>query len=171
MSKDISIKDKLVNYLKNLDYYVAVVCMLFVAVFCFVNVITRYFFGKTSAALDELNMIVFIWFLYASITYCVRLDRHIRVEVLGLYMSKRKSAILKTIADSIWFVFSIYITYAAFKLVKFNLLYIARTPMLEIPMFIVYLILLLSFALMSLLLLKNIINRIKEIKTLGERDI
>ena len=143
-------KNKFINYLKNLDYYVAVVCMLFVTVFCFVNVITRYVFGKTSATLDEFNMIVFIWFLYASITYCVRLDRHIRVEVLDMYMSQRKNTILKIIADSIWLVFSVYLTYAAFKLIKFNMIYVARTPMLEIPMFIVYMILLFSFALMSI---------------------
>ena len=88
-----------------------------------------------------------------------------------MYMSQRKNTILKIIADSIWLVFSVYLTYAAFKLIKFNMIYVARTPMLEIPMFIVYMILLFSFALMSIFLLRNIVNRIKVFVSLGEKDM
>ena len=45
---------------KKLDYYLAVVCMLFVTIYCFINVICRLTIERTSASLDELNIIIFI---------------------------------------------------------------------------------------------------------------
>lgn len=141
---------------RNLDYYIAVVCMLLVTVYCVGNVVFRFFIGKTSAALDELNIIIFIWFLYAAIAYCVRTDKHIRIEILDLYVSKKTSALLKIISDVIWLAFSGYITYAGLQLIQFNLKYVAKTSILEIPVFVTYSIVFLSFLAMTIFLMRNI---------------
>lgn len=159
--------------LKNLDYYLAVVCMMFVTIYCFINVICRFFIGKTSASLDELNIIVFIWFLYAAITYCVRLDKHIRIEIFDLYISEKANLALKIIADSIWIVFSAFITNAGFQLIQFNMKYAAKTSILEIPIYLTYSVIFISFAAMTLFLLKNIYAKIQRLrmllKTEGEK--
>lgn len=156
--------------LKNLDYYLAVVCMMFVTIYCFINVICRFFFGKTSAALDELNIIIFVWFLYAAITYCVRLDKHIRIEILDLYISEKANAFLKVISDTIWLIFSAYIAYAGFQLINFNLKYVAKTSILEIPMYIVYSIVFISFIAMTIFLLSNLCIKIKRLQILLKNE-
>ncbi|WP_297847708.1 TRAP transporter small permease [uncultured Desulfovibrio sp.] len=154
------------DVLRNLDYYIAAVCMLLVTTYCFINVISRFLIGKTSAELDELNIIVFIWFLYASITYCVRMDKHIRVEFLDSYISEKSKTILRIIADTVWIVFSIYITYAGLQLILFNTKFIARTSMLQIPVFITYSIIFISFFAMSVFLARNIYSNFKHLQQL-----
>lgn len=152
------------DILKNLDYYLAVVSMLFVAVYCFANVVGRFVIGKTSAAMDELNIIVFIWFLYASITYCVRTDKHIRIEFLDMYLSEKAKLMLKIVADGIWLIFSCYLAYAGLQLIIFNTKFVLRTSILEIPVFITYSIIFISFSAMSCSLLWNIICRVRKLR-------
>ena len=152
--------------LRNLDYYLAAVCMMFVTIYCFVNVICRFFVGKTSAGLDELNIIVFIWFLYASIAYCVRLDKHIRIEILDLYVSEKVSACIKITSDAILFVFSAYIAYAGLQLIQFNLKYVAKTSILEIPVFLIYSIVFMSFTVMTVFFMKNLYAKVKRLQTM-----
>lgn len=151
----------------NLDYYIAVICLLFVTLYCFINVVCRFLIGKTSASMDELNIIVFVWFLYASITYCVRKDKHIRIEFLDLYLSKKNSIIIKIIADIIWTFFSGFIAYAGFNLIIFNLKFKARTSMLQIPNYILYSVILISFIAMTIFLIRNLWNKIKNLKSLS----
>lgn len=152
------------DILKNLDYYIAVVSMLFVAVYSVANVVCRFILGKTSAAMDELNIIIFIWFLYAAVTYCVRIDKHIRIEVLDMYLSEKPKVMLKIIADSIWLVFSIYIAYAGLELIMFNTKFMMRTSILGIPVFITYSIIFISFAVMSCSLVWNIVCRSRQLR-------
>ena len=140
--------------------------MLIVTAYCFINVISRFIFGKTSAELDELNIIIFIWFLYASITYCVRIDKHIRVEFLDAYISEKWKTILRIVADTVWVVFSLYITYAGIQLIIFNTKFIARTSMLQIPVFIIYSIIFISFLAMSVFLARNIYASFKHLRQL-----
>lgn len=156
--------------LKNLDYYLAAACMMFVTMYCFINVICRFFIGKTSAALDELNIIIFVWFLYAAITYCVRIDKHIRIEILDLYLSDKANAFLKVIADFIWLIFSAYIAYAGFQLIQFNMKYVAKTSILEIPVSIIYSIIFLSFAVMTVFLISNLCVKIKRLQALLKNE-
>lgn len=152
------------DILKNLDYYLAVVSMLFVAGYCFANVVCRFVIGKTSAAMDELNIIVFIWFLYASITYCVRTDKHIRIEFLDMYLSEKAKLMLKIVADGIWLIFSCYLAYAGLQLIIFNTKFVLRTSILEIPVFITYSIIFISFTAMSCSLLWNIVCRVRQLR-------
>ncbi len=154
--------------IKNLDYYLAVVCMMFVTIYCFVNVICRFIIGKTSAAFDELNIIVFIWFLYAAIAYCVRLDKHIRIEVLDMYIPEKAQAVLKVMADAVWLIFSAYIAYGGFLLIQFNLKYAAKTSILEIPVSIVYSIVFLSFTVMTVFLICNIRMKVKYLQAVSQ---
>lgn len=142
--------------LQNLDYYIAVACLLFVTVYCFLNVVCRFIIGKTSASLDELNMMVFVWFLYAAITYCVRIGRHIRIEFLTLYLSKKGQILIRLIGDFIWMLFSGYIAYAGLRLIMFNTKFLARSSMLKIPNYIVYSVIFLSFAAMTIFLMRHL---------------
>ena len=151
---------------KNLDYYLAVVCMLFVTIYCFINVACRFFIGKTSASLDELNIIVFVWFLYAAIAYCVRIDKHIRIEFLDIYLSDKYQSILKILADTIWIIFSAYLAYGGLQLIVFNTKYMAKTSMLQIPVFAIYSVIFISFAAMTVFLIRNIFTKIKNLRSI-----
>lgn len=152
--------------LKNLDYYISVVCLLFVTIYCFITVICRYFIGKTSASLDELNIIVFVWFLYASIAYCVRLDKHIRIEFLDMYLSDKSKIILKIAADTVWLIFSTYIAYSGMQLIHFNTIYVAKTSMLQIPLFVIYSSIFISFAAITVFLFHNLFTKINNLRSL-----
>ena len=152
---------------KKLDYYLAVVCMLFVTIYCFINVICRLTIERTSASLDELNIIIFIWFLYASIAYCVRIDKHIRIEFLDGYLSKKASQCLKICADVICLDFSAYIAYAGLQLVVFNTKFMARTSILQIPVFIIYSIIFWAFLTVTVFLVKNIFTKLQALRSVS----
>ncbi len=94
------------------------------------------------------------------------MDKHIRVEFLDSYISEKSKTILRIIADTVWIVFSIYITYAGLQLILFNTKFIARTSMLQIPVFITYSIIFISFFAMSVFLARNIYSNFKHLQQL-----
>ena len=66
---------------RDLDLYLSAAAFLFVSCVMFLLVITRYLYSLSLPALEEFTMVVFVWFLYLSMIYCLRYNLHIKVDI------------------------------------------------------------------------------------------
>jgi TRAP-type C4-dicarboxylate transport system permease small subunit len=138
------------NILKDIDLYIAMVAFVFVVLVTFLFVITRYFYSLSLPGLEEFTVIVFIWFLYFSMMYCMRKNAHIRVNVIDLMLPPKGRIAVSILANLILLAFNVGMVVFSARLVYFNLgPYGAKSIILGIPDFVVYAILPVSFSIFS----------------------
>ena len=130
----------------------------------FLLVITRYLYSLSLPALEEFTMVVFVWFLYLSMIYCLRYNLHIKVEIIDTLVSRTTRKIIDIIADIILLVFAAVMFYNGALLVIFNMSRSGgKTPMLDIPYYAVYIVLPLSFGLFTVFLAIRIFRHVKDV--------
>lgn len=149
---------------KDADLYLASVAFIYVAVMTFVLMLARYVFSVSLPGIEEINMVVFVWFLYLSMIYCVRTDTHIRVEVLDLVLGPRMRLLTAIFANMLVLGFTSIMFYYGWRLVLFNVgQESARTPVMELPYYIVYAVLPVSFLLFSVVLIYRLLLLLKRL--------
>ena len=150
------------DIVKNLDLYLSGAAFIFVSCVTFLLVITRYLYSLSLPALEEITMIVFVWFLYLSMIFCLRKNLHIRVEIIDTIVSARIKNYIEITADILLIIFTFVMFYYGSLLVDFNMTRSGgKTPMLDIPYYAVYIVLPLSFGLFTFFLATRIIRKIK----------
>ena len=83
-------------------------------------------------------MVVFVWFLYLSMIYCLRHNLHIKVEIIDTLVGRKTSDIIDIVADTVLLVFTSIMFYNGIHLVMFNMSrFGGNTPMLDIPYYMV----------------------------------
>ena len=148
------------NFIRNPDLYLAAAAFVFVSCVTFLLVLTRYVYSLSLPALEEITMVVFVWFLYLSMVYCTRNDHHIKVDIIDRIVSDRWAKILDFFADLTLIIFTSVMFFYALLLVDFNFDNAGgKTPMLDLPYYAIYLVLPLSFAFFTILLAIKIARR------------
>ena len=127
----------------------------------FVNVVARYVFESSISWAGELTIYLFLWSTFFGATYCFKKDAHIAVDVFLLKapLKIRKFLTLITLIISAIFVGSI-----AFFGYKYVLLYIDLGEMsvdLNIPLWIPYVVVPISFAFSAVILISKIVEIFK----------
>jgi len=164
MVESSKMKEIIVRLIKDVDLYLSAVAFVFVTVVTFGLVITRYVYSLSLPSLEEVTMIIFVWFLYFSMIYCIRKDAHIRVKVIDMILKEPLQKITTITANVIWAVFTGSMCYYSIKLVTFNMTRAGgQTPMLDIPYYIVYLPLPFSFGVFTIFLVMYIYRDIRGI--------
>ncbi len=78
---------------------ICVVLMSTMSLLLFVQVIMRYVVGRSLSWSEELSRYLFIFFVYAGISYGVRMKRHVRVEAFTLWLPERTQAWIRVLSD------------------------------------------------------------------------
>jgi TRAP-type C4-dicarboxylate transport system permease small subunit len=126
----------------------------------FVQVIARLLDNSLSWS-EELGRYCFIWLVYLGISYGVKKQRHISVDVMLVILKGKARIVLSLIANIIFLVFSLivvrYGSDIALKLLAFG----QKSPALHIPMGIVYMASPIGMGLAAIRLIQNITRQIK----------
>jgi TRAP-type C4-dicarboxylate transport system permease small subunit len=128
-----------------------------------VQVIMRYVMQSSLSWSEEMARYVFIWLVNIGISYGVKTKRHISVDVLNYFLSKKKSAYLSILADILFLVFSIIVVYNGYNLTLRIMATGQASPALEMPMYVVYGSLPASFCLVCVRLIQSIVIKIMAI--------
>jgi TRAP-type C4-dicarboxylate transport system permease small subunit len=156
------------NILKNIDLYIAMVAFMFVVLVTFLFVITRYFYSLSLPGLEEFTVIVFIWFLYFSMMYCMRKNAHIRVNIIDLLLPPKGRIVVSILANLILLSFNVSMIIFSARLVYFNFgPYGAKSIILGIPDYTVYAVLPLSFSIFSAYVAVQAWREIRALRTPG----
>ena len=141
----------------------------------FINVVARYIFESSLTWAGELTIYLFLWSVFFGAVYCFEKDAHIAVDVFLEKVSPRlrKTFILITLIISL-----IYVAAIAYYGYKYVLLYIDLGEVsvdLNIPLWIPYVVVPISFAFSAIVLLNKIITVIKmppnKIKLKSEAEV
>lgn len=102
--------------LRHLDKLESYICRILLAIFVtllFVQIIARQVFGTSITWIEELSVILFVWFAYFGASYAARMSAHNRVTFHLRKMPRRVARVIEAIGDGFWVLFNVvFIWYA-----------------------------------------------------------
>jgi TRAP-type C4-dicarboxylate transport system permease small subunit len=126
----------------------------------FIQVVMRTL-GHSLSWSEELGRYCFIWLVYIGISYGVKKQRHIKVDVVLMLLKDKGRIVLNIIANLLFMVFCVYTVWIgtdiAMKILEFG----QKSPALQIPMGIIYMAAPVGMALSIIRIIQNIILQIK----------
>jgi TRAP-type C4-dicarboxylate transport system permease small subunit len=145
-----------------IEEFIIAVCLGAMTIVIGFQVFMRYVLQDSLSWSEELSRYLFIFFVYAGVSYGVKKQRHIRVEAFTMWMSARKRKIILLIADILFLVFAVIVVgygyLTAARIFRLNQL----SPALDLPMGYVYATLPLCFVLVAIRLVQNITRSVRE---------
>jgi|SRR5690625_2173898 len=123
------------------------------------QVFMRYVMNNSLAWPEELSRYIFIWFAFIGVSYAIRINAHLRIDILFNYVSERVRKLVETISDLFFLGFSVTVLIAGIHVFKSLLGTMQTSPGLDLPMAFVYLSLPVGFGLTIIRLIQNIVNR------------
>ena len=121
--------------------------------------------GAPLAWTEELARYLFVWLIYISCSYAVRMRAHIQVDLIPIMCKERGQYILHMISDVCFFVFAVIMTYYGAQLM-YNAMYVRVqvSPAMGLNMGFVYLSFVLGLGLTSIRLIQDVVLRTREYK-------
>ena len=137
--------------------------LVVLTILLFIQIVNRYIFLESFVWLEEISRISFVWMIYFSIAMACKQNRHIRVNIIDMFLPVFPLKIVTLFADALWIAFNLAITWFGIVLIGTTIQYEYRTPVTDIPMGIIYFVIPFCFALMAL---RVIIYNIKDLKNI-----
>jgi len=150
---------------EHLEEYILVILSIFTVVIIFSQVVLRYIFNSSLPWSEEIARYAFIWMIYVGVSYGVKRQKHLSVDVITMIFNDKGKIIINMIANFLFLGFALVITYYGIDIVG----RITReSAALEIPMEYVYMALVVGMILTSIRLIQNIYKNYKEFKKNGD---
>lgn len=124
--------------------------LLTLALMLLVQVVARYIFFTSISWIEEFSRIVFIWFIYLTISWIILQGRHIRVNAIDLIMPASWARPVAFLADALWMAFNVLMTYFGYLYVRSEIDVWSETDILQIPEAAVHSIIPIGFGLMTI---------------------
>lgn len=155
-------------FLDNFESYFCRILLVCFVVLLFTQIVSREVFGQSITWIEELSVFMFVWFVYFGASYAAKMSAHNRVTFQFGWLAPSKIKWIEAFADLFWIFFNCYFIYLSYDFVfnKMNLFWKAQT--LGIPYKYIYMVLPLSFALMTVRILQ--VNYKKLIKNIELDD-
>jgi C4-dicarboxylate transporter, DctQ subunit len=124
-----------------------------------VQIVNRYIFHTSFVWLEEIARISFVWLIYFSAASAAKNDRHIRIEIADMFLPPKALRAMTFVADTLVIAFDLVIVWLGILLVYSTIQYGDVTPVTDIPMGLIYVVIPVCFALMAYRVLRfNIDN-------------
>lgn len=138
-------------------------------VFIFIQVVMRQL-GNSLTWSEELARYCFIWLVYIGISYGVKKQRHIKVDVALIFLKEKAQIVLTIIAHIIFIFFALFVVRYGYDIATKLLAFGQKSPALHIPMGLVYMATPVGMGLTLLRLIQNLIKHFKALFGHGEFD-
>jgi len=112
----------------------------------FANVVARYAFNYSMPWAAELTVYLFLWGMFFGAAYCFKIDGHISIGLLVENISKKYAKLLMLVTRTITFAYLSVVAYYGYQYLLFVIELEEMSIDLEIPMWIPYLVIPVSFA-------------------------
>jgi TRAP-type C4-dicarboxylate transport system permease small subunit len=129
-----------------------------------VQVFMRYVMQNSLFWSEELARYLFVLFVNVGISYGVKTKKHIRVEVFSMCLPAKAQVMIRIIADTIFLLFAIVIIYYGFKASAKIFSLHQTSPALGLQMGIVYITLPVSYVMVFIRLVQNIVETVRGLK-------
>lgn len=101
-----------------LDRLESYICQVLLAVFVtllFGQIVARQVFGTSITWIEELSVILFVWFAYFGASYAARMAAHNRVTFHIRMMPRQMGRIVEAVGDAFWILFNVVFIWYAVK--------------------------------------------------------
>ena len=158
-------KDKLKKLWDNFEKYMICILLTAMMINIFCQVFIRVVFGKPLYFTEEISRYAFVWAMFLGISFGIKNNLHLRVEVLRRFMGKKGEAITDICLDIVFIILFIKLIANGIVFSKFQAINIS--PALEIPMNLVTMIVPIAFFLGTIRLIESVILKIRALKSYG----
>lgn len=124
--------------LRDIEVNLCIVLMIVMLIVATLGVFFRYVLNNSLVWSDEICRYMFMWLVFLSASYAVAMRKQLTIELLTTYFLKDRIGTLKIIKimdNIICIVFSLFLIIVGYKLVINT---IEISPVLQIPMKVVY---------------------------------
>jgi len=149
---------------RHLDRLESYICQTLLAVFVsllFVQIVARQLFGFSISWIEELSVVLFVWFAYFGASYAARLYAHNRVTFQLAALPRQLARWIEAFGDLLWVGFNLVFIWYAIEFIS-RLRPFVKLQTLGWPMKWVYIVLPIAFTLMIIRILQ--VNYVKLIK-------
>lgn len=153
-----------------LDRFESHVCRVLLAVFVtllFVQIVARQVIGLSITWIEELSVILFVWFAYFGASFAARIAAHNRVTFHLNMLPRRKARLIEALGDLFWIGFNIVFIWQSIQFIE-RLKPFVKAQTLGWQMRYVYVVLPLAFTLMTIRILQ--VNYMKLVQGLDPSD-
>ena len=127
----------------------------------FINVVARYVFESSLSWASELTIYLFLWSVFFGAVYCFKKDAHIAVDVLLAKVSPKIARFLTMLSIIIAFIYVAAIAYYGYGYVELYRDLDEMSIDLNIPMWIPYVVIPISFAFSAVVLIYKFFEVLK----------
>ncbi len=135
------------------------------------QVFMRYIMGASLAWSEELARYSFIWLVYLGISYGVKKQRHIKVDIMLLLLKDKGKIVLNIIANIIFLGFAIFVIIYGYSIAERLLTWGQTSPALRLPVGLVYMATPVGMGLTSIRIIQQLIKQIKSLFGKEEFDV
>jgi TRAP-type C4-dicarboxylate transport system permease small subunit len=132
--------------------------MVLMSLTTFANVLARYFFNSPIQWAEELARYAFIWVVFMGAVVCTKRKRHIAIDILLQAIPLRASAWVRLAADCCTLGIALVIAYYGWKLTAAAT---QITATLQVPHYLVYVVVPFSAVLIALHTLKDLLGNLR----------
>ncbi|AUM75812.1 TRAP transporter small permease [Paracoccus jeotgali] len=152
------------------DKFESHVCRVLLAVFVvllFVQIVARQIFGFSITWIEELSVILFVWFAYFGASYAARMAAHNRVTFQFNALPRSRARVFESLGDLFWIGFNLVFIWQSISFIS-RLKPFVKAQTLGWEMRWVYMALPIAFALMTIRILQ--VNYMKLVLGIDPRD-
>lgn len=153
-----NIIDKIISFINR---YIAALGISLGVALAFGNVVARYVFDSSLTWASELTIYLFLWSTFFGAAYCFKQDAHISINIILEKVSPITAKTLMLVSHVITLVFLFAVGYYGYEYVLFVHELDEVSVDLEIPMWIIYLVVPISFFFASYRVGEKIVEIIK----------
>ncbi|WP_017727106.1 TRAP transporter small permease [Halalkalibacterium ligniniphilum] len=128
------------------------------------QVFMRYVMGSSLSWSEELARYCFIWLVYLGISYGVKKQRHIKVDVALILLKDKGKLIVHMIANLLFLAFAIFVVIYGLDIAQRFLEFGQTSAAMSIPMGLVYLATPVGMGLTAIRLIQQLILQVKTLQ-------
>ncbi|MCB1398558.1 MAG: TRAP transporter small permease [Rhodobacteraceae bacterium] len=158
------------SFWRHLDKLESYVCQILLAVFVcllFAQIVSRQVFGTSITWIEELSVILFVWFAYFGASYAARMAAHNRISFHLNALDRRRARLIEALGDLIWIGFNLVFIWQSISFISMLKPFV-KAQTLGWQMRWVYLVLPVAFTLMTIRILQ--VNYMKLVLGRDPRD-
>jgi TRAP-type C4-dicarboxylate transport system permease small subunit len=143
---------------------------LFIGIFLFlmvvviaVQVFMRYIMHNSLPWSEEFSRYCFIWLVYLGVSYAVKQDRHMRIDVVFLALKGKMKIVLAMAGNLMFLFFAVFALIYGYEITMKLLTWGQLSPALKIPVGFVYLAGPVGMGLTAIRLIQNLVSQAKHL--------
>ena len=154
---------KRMQFLDKAMEYAAALLMFSLFMIVFIQVVFRYVIQTSLPWTEEMARYLFVWLIFVTTSLCVKKQVHLGIDFLTIRFPGWVQRHLYILSLFLSLVFSIFVVLEGYDLLSRSGNQIS--PMLHIPMSFIYIVIPLSYAIICLLLIGQILQSIRKTRS------